>query len=255
MKALILSAGLGTRLKPWTLTHPKALVPVAGIPMLERVIRKLEREGVTEIVVNIHHFGDQIIDFLKSKDFDANIQISDETDTLLDTGGGIVKASSLLMKKDNTPFIVHNVDILSNVDLKKVMDYHHKKGNDITLVVSRRESTRKLIFTAERILLGWHNLKEDIYKPSGIITKENADTAVEMAFSGIYIINDRAIKKLKEYSEEMGVKVFPIMDFFLSNPSEIKIGGYWEEGKNIDLIDIGKPATLWQAQQLSWIDE
>ena len=120
MKAMILAAGLGTRLKPWTLTHPKALVPVGGVPMLERVIRKLEKEGFNDIVVNIHHFGEQIIDFLKSRQWQAHISISDERGELLDTGGGISRASGFL-GANSQPFLVHNVDILSSADLSWVM--------------------------------------------------------------------------------------------------------------------------------------
>ncbi len=121
MKAMILAAGLGTRLRPWTLEHPKALVPVGGVPMLERVIVRLKDEGFDEIVVNIHHFGDQIIDFVRSKDFGVKIFISDERGELLDTGGGLVYARELL---GEDPVLVHNVDILSNADLKSFMRKH-----------------------------------------------------------------------------------------------------------------------------------
>ena len=127
---MIFAAGLGTRLKPLTDHMPKALVPVAGKPMLEHVILKLIASGFNEIVINVHHFAEQIIDFLKEKNnFGIKIWISDETEELLDTGGGIKKASSLL----NEPFLVHNADILSNVDLKALYDFHIASENDATL--------------------------------------------------------------------------------------------------------------------------
>ena len=140
---MILAAGLGTRLKPWTLEHPKALVPVDGIPMLERVILKLKSQGFDEIVVNVHHFAGQITDFLDSKDFGIKISISDERGGLLDTGGGLVHARHLL---EGEPFLVHNVDILSNADLSALMHFHESEGNDVTLLTSDRKSSRKLLF-------------------------------------------------------------------------------------------------------------
>ena len=128
MKAMIFAAGLGTRLKPLTDHMPKALVPVAGRPMLEHVILKLKEAGFTELVINIHHFGEQIIDFLKAnQNFGLTIHISDERDMLLDTGGGIKKAATFFTGTE--PFLVHNVDILSNADLKEVYDFHRKSQN------------------------------------------------------------------------------------------------------------------------------
>ena len=151
MRAMILAAGLGTRLKPWTLEHPKALVPVDGIPMLERVILKLKSQGFDEIVVNVHHFAGQITDFLDSKDFGIKISISDERGGLLDTGGGLVHARHLL---EGEPFLVHNVDILSNADLSALMHFHESEGNDVTLLTSDRKSSRKLLFDEDGSLKG-----------------------------------------------------------------------------------------------------
>lgn len=120
MKAMILCAGLGTRLRPWTLSHPKALVPVGGVPMLERVIDKLRSQGFDYIVVNVHHFPEQIVDFLRQRDLGVKIAVSDESDRLLDTGGAIMKAEELLRFSDG-PVLVHNVDILSDADLRGLM--------------------------------------------------------------------------------------------------------------------------------------
>ena len=145
MKAMIFAAGLGTRLKPLTDRMPKALVPVNGIPMLQHVILKLKQAGCTEIVINIHHFGEQIIDFLQAhQNFGITVHISDEREELLDTGGGIKKAIPFF--SGNEPFLVHNVDILSDTDLKALYDYHRQSINDATLLVSQRETSRYLLF-------------------------------------------------------------------------------------------------------------
>lgn len=239
---MILAAGLGTRLKPWTLTHPKALVPVDNIPMLERVIKKLKTEGFTEIVINVHHFSDQIVDFLRDNDFGVNVHISDESAELLDTGGGILKASEYF---GNEGVLVHNVDILSNTDLSALMDAHEKTQNDITLLTSNRESSRKLIFDKEGKLCGWHNLKSGEYKPEGFCPK---DDYIEEAFSGIYVIGPGAVNALHNYSQQIDKNVFPIMDFFLSFPQGLKIGRV----KVTDpvILDIGKPDTLAKASEL-----
>ena len=142
---MIFAAGLGTRLKPLTDHTPKALVKVNGRPMLEHIILKLKASGFTEIVVNIHHFGEQIIDFLQANgNFGLNIHISDERDQLLDTGGGIKKASAFF--QGNEPFLVHNVDILSNTDLRNLYLHHLKEGSDATLLVSQRATSRYLLF-------------------------------------------------------------------------------------------------------------
>ena len=126
MKAMILAAGMGTRLHPFTLTKPKALVEVKGIPMLEIVIRRLIKYGFTDVVVNVHHFADQIVGFLdRNHNFGISITISDETDLLLDTGGGLLKAKNHLL--DGQPFLVHNVDILTDFDLTELYNFHLKK--------------------------------------------------------------------------------------------------------------------------------
>ena len=155
MKAMIFAAGLGSRLKPLTDTMPKALVPIAGRPMLEHVILKLKAAGFTEIVINIHHFGEQILDFLKANEnFGLIIHISDERDLLLDTGGGVKKARSFFENSDE-PFLIHNVDILSDVNLKDLYDYHLQSGAVATLLASQRKTSRYLLFDAGKRLCGW----------------------------------------------------------------------------------------------------
>lgn len=246
MKAFILAAGLGTRLKPWTLEHPKALVPVGGIPMLQRVICRLREEGFDEITVNVHHFADQIKDFLARHDFGVTVGISDESAALLDTGGALLKAAPMLCR-DDQPFLVHNVDILSDAPLRAIMDDHVASGRDISLVTSPRESSRKLLFDADHNLHGWHNLSTGEYRPTGFTPGPQMK---ERAFSGIYIVEPRVMPTLAEYSRRVGSAKFPVMDYLLAasasrknNIGEIGLG-------SLNLIDIGKPDTLRRADSL-----
>ena len=241
MKAMILAAGLGTRLKPITDKIPKALVEVNGVPMLERVILNLKSRGFNRIVVNVHHFADQIKDFLYSRDYVIDIKISDETDKLLDTGGGIIRAYNLLFNDDASPVLIHNVDILSNADFQKLMNTNKGKGNADTLLVSDRESSRKLIFDREMKLLGWHNLKDNAYRWVG--PQENREK--ELAFSGIYVMTREGVDEMRRI---MGEGKYSVMDYFLNPEREIPIFGY--EQKGLQLIDIGKPATLSQAREI-----
>lgn len=241
MKAFILAAGLGTRLRPFTLTNPKALVPVGGLPMLERVIEKLRKEGVDSLVINVHHFGEKIIDFLNTRDFGISFEISDETEELLDTGGAILKAADKLFA-DTDNVVVHNVDILSNASVKGLYNLHCESDADVTLLVSDRDSSRKLIFDADMNLRGWHNLGTGEYRPAGFSPTEQMK---EFAFSGIYAVNRRVVEAMKE--EKLTGK-FPIMDFLLDNIGRLRIKGHAVTG--LKLIDIGKPATLQQADKL-----
>ena len=235
---MIFAAGLGTRLKPLTDHMPKALVPVSGKPMLEHVIEKLKAAGFDEIVINVHHFANQIIDFLKEKNnFGITIHISDETDFLLDTGGGIKKAAPYF----DEPFLIHNVDILSNTDLKALYNYHLQSGNDATLLVSPRQTTRYLLFNSDRRLCGWINKDTLQTKPEGFIYQPNVQK--EYAFSGIHIISPGLFK----YMDEKWNGKFSIMDFYLQLCQEALIGGYAKE--DLQLIDIGKPETLARAEE------
>lgn len=240
MKSMILCAGLGTRLKPWTLSHPKALVPVGGIPMLLRVAQKLSSQGFNELILNVHHFSDQIIDFVKSGNLEAcRVDISDETEELLDTGGGILNAENLLTA-DGRPFLVHNVDILSNADLIALYDAHVKSGRDITLLVSERESSRKLIFSPDDYeLKGWRNESTGETRPAAM--NMDADD-VALAFSGIYVMSVSVFNAMRQcgFSGK-----FPIMDFFLAPGSGLKIGAVRQD--DLEIIDIGKPETLQRA--------
>ena len=240
MKAMIFAAGLGTRLKPLTDTMPKALVPVNGTPMLEHVILKLKAAGFDRIVINVHHFANQIIDFLKEKNnFGIQITISDETAQLLDTGGGIKYAHPLL--GDDEPILIHNVDILSNMNLKELYTHHLHSGNDATLLVSPRKTVRYLLFNTEHRLCGWVNKDTLQTKPEGFIYQP--DVQEEYAFSGIHVISP----SLFRYMDANWTGKFSIMDFYLQTCQKAKLGGYIKP--DLELLDIGKPETLAKAEQ------
>ena len=221
---------------------PKALVPVAGCPMLEHVILKLKASGFTEIVINIHHFGEQIIDFLKTNnDFGLTIHISDERDRLLDTGGGIRKAR-LFFENSGEPFLVHNVDILSDMNLKELYDFHMQSGSVATLLASRRTTSRYLLFDTERKLRGWINKDTGQVKPEGFHYDESLYR--EYAFSGIHVFSP-AVFRLMEAPRWEGK--FSIMDFYLATCGQTDYSGYLAE--KLELIDIGKPETLARAEE------
>ncbi|HJD75167.1 MAG TPA: nucleotidyltransferase family protein [Bacteroides reticulotermitis] len=242
MRTMIFAAGLGTRLKPLTDTMPKALVPVGGRPMLEHVILKLKASGFTEIVINIHHFGEQILDFLQANhNFGVNIQISDETDCLLDTGGGIKKARSFFEGSDE-PFLVHNADILSDVDLKEVYEYHLQSGRTATLLASKRVTARYLLFDAEKKLSGWINKETGQVKPEGFCY--DATLYQEYAFSGIHVLSPTIFQWM---DTPLWEGKFSIMDFYLATCREVGYGGFLTE--QLQLIDIGKPDTLLRAEE------
>ena len=234
---MIFAAGLGTRLKPLTDHMPKALVPVAGKPMLEHVIGKLKSAGFDEIVINVHHFADQIIDFLKEKDnFGIRIWISDESEELLDTGGGIKKAAPYF----DEPFLVHNADILSNIDLKAMYNYHLTSSNDATLLVSPRKTVRNLLFDEGNRLQGWVNKDTLQTKPEGFVY--HPEVQKEYAFGGIHVISPTLFK----YMGDGWTGKFSIMDFYLKTCHEAQLGGYVKE--DLQLIDIGKLDTLAKAE-------
>lgn len=240
MTGMILAAGLGTRLRPWTLEHPKALVPVNGVPMLERVINLMSDQGFETIIINVHHFSGQIVEFIKTHDFGVNIIISDESDMLLDTGGGILRASSHV---HDQALLVHNVDILSTADLHQLYKKHLDEANDITLLVCDRNSSRKLIFDKSGDLCGWHNLiTDDFRKITDVLPEKN----LELAFSGIYVMGSYALQQLEEYSQFTGRISFPIMDFLLSGFGSLRIRALRDD--SLEILDIGKPSAIEQAE-------
>lgn len=239
MKAFILAAGLGSRLKPWTLSHPKALVPVQGAPMLQRIIEKLTCQGFNNILINVHHFAEQIIDFLDDYDAKAEIAISDERMKLLDTGGAILHAASYLTKTTE-PVLVHNVDILSNADCVSLVKSHSRSNALATLLVSKRQSSRMLAFDSNNTLCGWINVKTGEVKGS-VTLQMNL-----FAFSGIHVVSNELIL-LMQQKHKSGDK-FSIIDFYLSLIQTNRIKGYIDN--ELKLIDIGKPETLEQSQKI-----
>jgi len=225
MNAMIFAAGLGTRLKPFTLKHPKALVPVCGKPMLQRVIENMAEAKIKKIVVNVHHFAPQIVDFLLENDnFGLDIRISDESDCLLDTGGGLLKARDLLVDDaPDEPILLHNADILTDAPLDKMLAEHVRSGADITLLCSRRDSSRTLYFnTSDNCLEGWGNLSDGERKPSGFMPNEASDPS---PFGGVHIINQSVFPLLEEYSGGE-IKPFSIVPFYLDSLDRLNICRY-----------------------------
>ena len=239
MKAMILAAGTGTRLKPLTDEMPKALIPVKGIPMLEHIIIKVKAAGFTHIIINIHHFGGQIIDFLASKDnFGVDIHISDERNYLLDTGGGIKQACSFL--NGDEPFLIHNVDIFSNVDLETMYRAHVSLKSLATLLVSYRRTPRQLLFDKEERLCGWRNRETGEVK--SFSPKFDPANHLEYAFGGVHVISPDIFRLMEDWTGR-----FSIIDFYLSVCHRNPIHFYTEN--DIQLIDVGKPAGLEEAER------
>ncbi|MCY1722494.1 nucleotidyltransferase family protein [Prolixibacteraceae bacterium Z1-6] len=237
MKAMLFAAGLGTRLQNETASKPKALVEIGGKTLLQRAIEKLKAEGVEEIVVNVHHFSKLVIDFIESKDWGIPVHISDESDKLLETGGGLKKAVPFFT--GNSPVLIYNVDILSNLNLKVLKEEHLKSGALATVVVRQRKTERYFKFDQNKNLVGWLNKKTG---ETIISVPDNFEEAVEMAFSGIHIIQPELFQFMPEEDR------FSIVQVYLELAKTKKIKGYFD---NSDLwIDVGKPAKLAEAREL-----
>ena len=236
-QAMIFAAGLGTRLKPLTDTMPKALVRVGGQPLLWHVIQKLKATGYERIVVNVHHFAQQIVDYLKANDnFGLDIRISDETGGLLETGGGIKKALPLFDPSE--PILIHNVDILSNVRLERLHDLAASEAVadaaiDALLLVSNRKSKRYLQFDDEMRLAGWKNIE------TGEVRGHEGRS---LAFSGIHVIGPGTFPLFDEMPERFG-----IIDFYLKYCHQCIFLGV--EKTDLRLLDVGKLDSLEQAEK------
>ena len=231
--AMILAAGLGTRLKALTQDKPKALVPLNGKPLLQHCIENLIANGFNHIVINVHHFGEQIIDFVESHHFDADIQISDERDLLMDTGGGIIKATPLL--KNSKAVLVHNVDIISNVNLGEMNQQFLESGDDAWLLTQDRETNRKLLFREDHQLIGWRNKADGNFK----WVYDSFGQYQEMAFSGLHFF-------LNNLFAEFECKPQSVIDLYLKLAKNNRIlskpiqPDYW--------FDLGKPEQLEAAE-------
>ncbi len=236
MKAMILAAGLGTRMRPFTDKKPKALIEIAGRPLLEIVITNLIESGFDEIIINVHHFANQIIEFLNLKNnFNIRINISNERDELLDTGGGLRKASWFF--DDGKPFLVHNVDIITDMNLKEMMKFHNERKALVTLAVRKRETSRYLLLDKSTFeLCGWTNVKTGEVK----IAISGRETN-RYAFSGIHII-DPAFFDFVDDKEK-----FYIIDEYLRLAKNNKIVGF--DHSDSLWLDIGKPKSLEEAER------
>ncbi len=243
MNALILAAGLGTRLKPLTLTMPKAMVHVCGKPLLQHQIERLKKAGCTNIVVNVHHFAEQIIDFLNTnQNFGIDIRISDERQELLNTGGAIKKAGPLFASDE--PILVHNVDILHNADLGEFYR-SHAASDCAVLMTSDRHSSRSLIARKDdNRLVGWHNANTNEYK--GLYSENDyaghPDKFYSQSFSGIHIFPKTMLPQMAEWGSS-----FSVIDLYLSVCDKGNV--VLSPQSDLRIIDVGKLDTLQQAEK------
>ena len=247
MNALIFAAGLGTRLKPLTDTMPKALVPLAGKPLLQWQVEKLRDAGITDITVNVHHFPDMIIDTIRRNNgWGCNISISDERDMLLDTGGGLKKAVI------EGPILACNVDILSNIDLRTLVSEYERTGVS-QLVVSERKTQRYLCFDKRDSLCGWTNIATGECKPASI-HPSIIPSFRRLAFSGMQILAPEVLTRLDEMEKEK----FSLIDFYLhlceqnSTPSAIRhtpLQAYVP--KDYKMMDVGKIDQIQEAERFA----
>lgn len=241
---MIFSAGLGTRFKPWTDAHPKALAMVNGKSLLQRNIEYLQQYGITDVVVNVHHFPDQIVESIKkNKGWGSNVIISDESNEVLETGGGLVKARYLL--DGDLPFISLNVDILTNLNLNKLMAFHLQHKPLVTFGVTSRKSSRVLLFDADNRLCGWRNLQTGKEKGPHLHFTENDERRnqlVEKAYSCVVIYQPGIFDLVKQKGK------FSIMDTYLDLAADHVILGYDHTGDQ--LVDVGKPESIAIAEAL-----
>jgi NDP-sugar pyrophosphorylase family protein len=235
MKGMIFAAGLGTRFKPWTDQHPKALAVVNGKNLLQRNIQYLQQYDIKDIVVNVHHFPEQVLEALdKNKGWGSNVTVSDETDYLLDTGGGLLKARKHL---EGDTFLTINVDILTEINLKYFLAKHQQENSLITLAISDRKTSRYLLFNKYNRLIGWRNTKTHDEK---IVIK--AKDIFEKAYSGIAIFEPSVFDLIKLKGK------FSLIDVYLALAPENKIAGFDHSGEK--LIDVGKPDSVTEAEKL-----
>lgn len=236
MKAMIFAAGLGTRFKPWTDKHPKALALVNGKSLLQRNIEYLQQYGITDVVVNVHHFADQINEAVKkNKGWGSNISISDESSEVLETGGGLVKARPLL--EGDEPFITLNVDILTDLNLSDLITFHKDKKALISFGITSRKTSRYFLFDEDNRLCGWRNTKtgEEKISISKTILKE-------MAYSCVVVFQPEVFGLIKQQGK------FSLTETYLDLAKDHLILGYDHSGDK--LIDVGKPESIAVAEKL-----
>ena len=271
---MIFAAGLGTRLKPLTDTLPKALVPLAGKTLLQWQIEHLKTAGITDIVVNVHHFPDMIINYLRDNDnFGCRIAVSDERDMLLETGGGLRKAKSLLLGigsresgNNDEPILICNVDILSNIDLPTLLQAYNPEEMGV-VVVSPRDTQRYLLFDETNRLCGWTNIATGEIRPASLVSSLNilpptgeADLQAKptyqlqrsdlspLAFSGMQVLNPRIFDVMDKVVAEKGDK-FSLIDLYLSIAEKEILRAFIPE--NYRMMDVGKIAQLSEAESFA----
>lgn len=232
---MIFAAGLGTRFKPWTDQHPKALAPVNGHSLLHRNVAYLQAHGISEVVVNVHHFADQVATAVQeSGGWGSSIRISDERNEVLETGGGLLKARPLLEGQD---FLTINVDILTDLDLGAMMAFHQEQKALITLAVTNRSTSRYLLFDEQNQLCGWRNTatgQERLPVPK--------DALIQKAYSGIALFNAKVFDLIEQRGK------FSLIDVYLSLAAEQRILGFDHSGGK--LVDVGKPESVAVAEAL-----
>ncbi len=232
---MILAAGLGTRLKPWTDHHPKALAVVNGKSLLQRNVEYLQQYGITEVIVNVHHFADQIREAIEAnKGWGSTITISDETKTVLETGGGLNKAAWFF---DTGDFVLMNCDVLTNLNLGSMLQYHLQHGPLATLAIANRKTARYFLFDDYSTLCGWENIKTGEVKLS-----KSVENIHHKAFSGIHIINTSIFSKILLQGK------FSMVDLYLELAKTNQIKGF--DHSSAHFIDVGKPESIIEAERL-----
>ncbi len=243
-QAMIFAAGLGTRLKPLTDKMPKALVPVGGRPLVDIVVSRLLATGIyNRFVINVHHFPQQIIDYIGTRDYAPMVSFSDETEQLLETGGGLKKAAPLFSTDE--PILIHNVDILDNVDYEW-FSRQHLDDEDAVLLVSRRKTKRYLLFDNSMRLVGWKNVETgEIKSPYEYVRRtglsQYGEPFNEYAFSGIHSFSPRLFPLMERFPDRFG-----IIDFYLSVCHRSRIVGCVKD--DLRLLDVGKLDSLQEAE-------
>lgn len=242
MKAMIFAAGLGSRLKPFTDSHPKALAVVNGKTLLERNIVYLQKFGITEVIVNVHHFADQIVEAIeKNNGWGSTITISDEREEVLETGGGLKKAAWYF--EGRKAFVVMNVDILTDLDLMEMIRSHEQEKPLATLAVTQRRSSRYFLFDTYDALCGWRNLQTEEEKPADLKdTHEDYELLKEKAFSGIHVISPYIFSLIKQEGK------FSMVDVYLDLMKKNRINSFDHTGGI--LLDVGKPESILKAEAL-----
>lgn len=236
MRAMIFAAGLGTRFKPWTDTNPKALAMVNGKSLLQRNIEYLQQFGIREVVVNVHHFADQVIKAVTINDgWGSNITISNESSELLETGGGLLNAKDLLMNGE--PFITLNADFLTNLNIDDLIQFHQHKKALISFGITSRKSSRNFLFDEDNRLCGWRNKATGEERIS--IAKENLK---EMAYSCVVVFQPEIFELIPQRGK------FSLVDTYLSLAAAHPIYGYDHSGDK--LVDVGKPESVVIAEKL-----